>query len=294
MPYKANKIYYDGSHYIAVPKENFPSRKCGKAARKSSTQTDSVKTKFEAAYAESQALPKRERKQHIAKRLQDDFATVEEANEYARRQTERKRNNACKRYTRLLRKVYLQGKWDYFVTFTYDNDKHTEESFRQSLRNTLKHLVSRKGWKYIGVWERSASERLHFHGIFYIPEHAMIGELKQVSDYSTKQHRMQTTYQNTHFSRRFGRNDFKAIDKNEVIESVRYLLKYIEKSGERLVYGGDLPTYFKSDITDEDIVCPTGVDGKKMLLYDDFNCWEDGCLVGKVSPETISRLPKCN
>lgn len=294
MPYKASKIYYDGSHYIAVPKENFPSRKCGKAARKSSTQTDSVKTKFEAAYAESQALPKRERKQYIAKRLQDDFATVEEANEYARRQTERKRNNACKRYTRLWRKVYLQGKWDYFVTFTYDNDKHTEESFRQSLRNTLKHLVSRKGWKYIGVWERSASERLHFHGIFYIPEHAMIGELKQVSDYSTKQHRMQTTYQNTHFSRRFGRNDFKAIDKNEVIESVRYLLKYIEKSGERLVYGGDLPTYFKSDITDEDIVCPTGIDGKKMLLYDDFNCWEDGCLVGKVCPETISRLPKCN
>ena len=116
----------------------------------------------------------------------------------------------------------------------------------------------------------------------------MIGELKQVSDYSTKQHRMQTTYQNTHFSRRFGRNDFKAIDKNEVIESVRYLLKYIEKSGERLVYGGDLPTYFKSDITDEDIVCPTGVDGKKMLLYDDFNCWEDGCLVGKVSPVILS------
>lgn len=294
MPYQASKIYYDGSHYIAVPKENFPSRKGRKTARKSNPQTDSIKAKFETAYAESQALPKRERKQYIAKRLQDDFATVEEANEYARRQTERKRNNACKRYTRLWRKVYLQGKWDYFVTFTYDNDKHTEESFRQSLRNTLKHLVSRKGWKYIGVWERSASERLHFHGIFYIPEHAMIGELKQVSDYSTKQHRMQTTYQNTHFSRRFGRNDFKAIDKNEVIESVRYLLKYIEKSGERLVYGGDLPTYFKSDITDEDIVCPTGVDGKKMLLYDDFNCWEDGCLVGKVSPETISRLPKCN
>ena len=294
MPYKASKIYYDGSHYIAVPKENFPSRKCGKAARKSSTQTDSVNAKFEAAYAESQALPKCERKQYIAERLQNDFATAEEAKEYARRQTERKRNNACKRYTRLWRKVYLQGKWDYFVTLTYDSDKHTEEAFRQSLRNTLKHLVSRKGWKYIGVWERSASERLHFHGIFYIPEHAMIGELKQVSDYSTKQHRMQTTYQNTHFSRRFGRNDFKTIDKNEVIQSVRYLLKYIEKSGERLVFGGDLPTYFKSDITDEDIVCPTGIDGKKMLLYDDFNCWEDGCLVGKVCAETIARLPKCN
>ena len=140
-------------------------------------QTDSVKAKFEAAYAESQALPKRERKQYIAEQLQDDFATVEEANEYARRQTERKRNNACKRYTRLWRKVYLHSKWDYFVTFTYDNDKHTEESFRQSLRNTLKHLVSRKGWKYIGVWERSQRERLHFHGLFHISANAMIGEL---------------------------------------------------------------------------------------------------------------------
>lgn len=294
MPYKASKIYYDGSHYIAVPKENFPSRKCGKAARKSSTHTDSANAKFEAAYAESQALPKRERRKYVTEKLQDDFATAEEAKEYARRQTERKRNNACKRYTRLWHKVYLQRNWNFFVTCTYSDEKHTEQTFQKTLRNTLKHLVSRKGWKYIGVRERSASERLHFHGIFYIPENAMVGELKQVSDYSTKQHRMQTTYQNTHFSRRFGRNDFKTIDKNEVIESVRYLLKYIEKSGERLVYGGDLPTYFKSDITDEDIVCPTGIDGKKMLLYDDFNCWEDGCLVGKVCAETISRLPKCN
>lgn len=107
-------------------------------------------------------------------------------------------------------------------------------------------------------------------------------------------HRMQTTYQNTHFLRYFGRNDFKAIDKNDVVQSVRYLLKYIEKSGERLVYGGDLPTYFKSDVMDEDIACHTGIDDRKALLFDDFNCWDEGCLIGKVSPETISQLPKCN
>ena len=294
MPYRASKIYYDGSHYIAVPKENFPSRKCGKAARKSSMQSDGIKAKFETAYAESQTLPKRERKQYIAERLQDDFATVEEANEYTRKQTERKRNNACKRYTRLWHKVYLQRNWNFFVTCTYSDEKHTEQTFQKTLRNTLKHLVSRKGWKYIGVWERSASERLHFHGIFYIPENAMVGELKQVSDYSTKQHRMQTTYQNTRFSKQFGRNDFKEIDKNEIVQSVRYLLKYIEKSGEKLVYGGDLPTYFKSDIMDEDIVCSIGVDDRKKLLFDNFNCWDEGCLIGKVSPETISQLRKCN
>ena len=256
MPYQASKIYYDGSHYIAVPKENFPSRKGRKTARKSNPQTDSVKAKFETAYAESQALPKRERRKYVTEKLQDDFPDKTQAEEYVKRQTERKRNNAYKRYTRLWHKVYLQ--------------------------------------KYIGVWERSASERLHFHGIFYIPENAMVGELKQVSDYSTKQHRMQTTYQNTHFLRYFGRNDFKAIDKNDVVQSVRYLLKYIEKSGERLVCGGDLPTYFKSDVMDEDIVCHTGIDDRKALLFDDFNCWDEGCLIGKVSPETISQLPKCN
>ena len=294
MPYRASKIYYDGSHYIAVPKENFPSRKGRKTARKSNPQTDSTKAKFETAYAESQALPKRERRKYVTEKLQGDFPDDKQAEEYVKRQTERKRNNAYKRYTRLWHKVYLQRNWNFFVTCTYSDEKHTEQTFQKTLRNTLKHLVSRKGWKYIGVWERSASERLHFHGIFYIPENAMVGELKQVSDYSTKQHRMQTTYQNTHFLRYFGRNDFKAIDKNDVVQSVRYLLKYIEKSGERLVYGGDLPTYFKSDVMDEDIACHTGIDDRKALLFDDFNCWDEGCLIGKVSPETISQLPKCN
>ena len=294
MAYQDCKVYFDGGHYIAVPKENFPSRKGRNIPKKNSPQTDTKKIKFETAYAESQALPKRERKQYIEEQLKEEFATAEQTKEYVKQQTERKRNNAYKRYTRLWRKVYLQRTWNFFVTFTYDNEKRTEQTFQKTLRNSLKHLVNRKGWKYIGVWERSASERLHFHGIFYIPENAMVGELKQVSDYSTKQHRMQTTYQSTHFLRYFGRNDFKAIDKNDVVQSVRYLLKYIEKSGERLVYGGDLPTYFKSDVMDEDIVCPTGIDGRKALLFDDFNCWDEGCLIGKVSPETISQLPKCN
>ena len=294
MAYQDSKVYFDGGHYIAVPKENFPSRKGRNIPKKNIPQTDTKKIKFETAYAESQALPKRERKQYIAEQLKDEFISEEQTKDYVKQQTERKRNNACKRYTRLWRKVYLQGTWNFFVTFTYDNEKHTEQTFQKTLRNTLKHLVSRKGWKYIGVWERSSSERLHFHGIFYIPENAMVGELKQVSDYSTKQRRIQTTYQNTHFLQKFGRNDFKEINKNEIVQSVRYLLKYIEKSGEKLVYGGDLPTYFKSDIMDEDIACSIGVDDRKKLLFDNFNCWDEGCLIGKVSPETISQLRKCN
>lgn len=294
MPYQESKIYFDGSHYIAVPKENFPSRKGRKAVKKTVIQADTPKERFETAYKESQALPKRERKKYIAEKLQDIFPNTEETAAFVASNIERKKINAAKRRIRLMRKVYLQ-KWNFFVTFTYDSTKHTEETFKKTLRNTLKHLVNRKGWKYIGVWERSASERLHFHGIFYIPENAMTGELKQVRDYSTKQHRMQTTYQNTRFLRQFGRNDFEELNtKSDIMLSVRYLLKYIEKSGEKLVYGGDLPTYFISDVMDEDIVCPTGVDDRKAVLFDDFNCWDEGCLVGKVSPETISQLRKSN
>ena len=122
----------------------------------------------------------------------------------------------------------------------------------------------------------------------------MIGTLEQVTDYDTKKHRKQTTFQNTHFLKHFGRNDFKAICKWQVSASVKYLLKYIEKSGERLVFGGKLPTYFVSDILDKDIVCPIGIDDRKILLFDSFMCIDEGVLMGKVSPEVIEKMPKAN
>ena len=62
----------------------------------------------------------------------------------------------------------------------------------------------------------------------------------------------------------------------EVQHSLGYLMKYIEKSGERLIYGGDLPTYFVSDVMDEDVICPYGIDDRKAVLADDFTCMVDG------------------
>lgn len=148
----------------------------------------------------------------------------------------------------------------------------------------------------IGVWERgNETNRLHFHGIFYIPENGMIGTLTEITDYSTKKHRKQTTFSNTHFLERFGRNDFKEICSRDLTHSVNYLLKYIEKSGERIVYGGDLPTYFKSNILSNDIICGYGIEDKKLLLFDDFTCIDDnGVVMGKVSPEVIAQMPKAN
>ena len=190
----------------------------------------------------------------------------------------------------------LQREWSYFCTFTFSDEKHTEEGFRKSLRNTLKHLVNRKGWKHIGVWERGGENgRLHFHGIFYIPPDGMVGEIVETKDYNTKDHRMQTAHQNTYFLERYGRNDFQPLGSPEEVQhSLGYLMKYIEKSGERLIYGGKLPTYFESDVADEDILAPYGIDDRKAILADDFTCMVDGEVIGKVSPEVIAKMPKVN
>lgn len=297
MPYRAAKISFDGSHYVATPKENFlQGHKRRRPAHPLSEQETEQKEQFEAAYKESQQLPKKERKAYMRKAMEEAIPDKEQRKEYVERNNERKQTNAIRRRVRLSKKVNLQREWNFFCTFTFSDKLHTEESFRKSLRNTLKHLVSRKGWKHIGVWERgNETNRLHFHGICYIPPGGMVGELTETQDYSTKDHCMQTAHQNTYFLERYGRNDFQALGSPmEIQHSLGYLMKYIEKSGERLIYGGKLPTYFVSDIMDEDILCPCGIDDRKAVLADDFTCIKNGEVMGKVSKEVIAKMPKAN
>lgn len=304
MNYANMKIYFDGGHYVGIPQGAYPSgkgckRRVVKAMQQLSLTSESPpetpKERFEKAYKESQSLPKRERKAYIKESLATDFSSKDELNAFVAKHTERMKTNAIKRRTRLMRKLNLQT-WDYFVTFTYSDELLSEETFRKKLSNTLKHLVARNGWKYVGVWERGEdTNRLHFHGIFYIPDGKMIGKLEEVKDYDTRNHRMQTTYQNTHFLKQFGRNDFKDIaTQDDISEAAKYITKYMEKSGERLVYGGKLPTYFRSDVLDEDVICTFGVDDRKVLLFDNFTCINEGEILGKVSKEIIAQLPHCN
>lgn len=297
MSYRAAKISFDGSHYIATPKENFPQgHKRRRASRPLTDEETKKKAQYETAYKESQKLPRKERKACIQKAMEEVILDKERRQEYIERQNERKKVNAIRRKVRLSKKVNLQREWSYFCTFTFSDEKHTEESFRKSLRNTLKHLVNRKGWKHIGVWERGVETgRLHFHGIFYIPPGGMVGEIVKTKDYNTKDHRMQTAHQNTYFLERYGRNDFQPLGSTEEVQhSLGYLMKYIEKSGEKLIYGGKLPTYFVSDVIDEDILAPYGIDDRKAILADDFLCMADGEIMGTVSPEVIEKMPKVN
>ena len=84
------------------------------------------------------------------------------------------------------------------------------------------------------------------------------------------------------------------LDKRLLGESLAYLMKYIEKTGERIVYSKGLYQYFISDIMDEDIVCRIGQEDKKLLLYDDFKCWDEGLYMGRASPEVIDKMRKSN
>ena len=122
----------------------------------------------------------------------------------------------------------------------------------------------------------------------------MVGIFETKIDYSTTNHQMQTANQNTYFLERFGRNDFKPINENELSQAIRYLTKYMEKTGERIVYSKGLGTYFVSDIVESDIVCTIGKEDRKILLFNNFYCINDGEVMGKVSKEVISQMPKSN
>lgn len=263
--------------------------------KKVRSRTMTRKELFEELYQKSAGQSRSARKKFIVRNMKPYFKDEDSTIKYVEVQLERKLRNLICRRIRLTRKVNLQD-FNYFCTFTYDGAKHTEESFMRKLRGCFKMMCHRKGWKYVGVWERSPEKkRLHFHGLFYIPDGAMPGELVEVKDYSPIKKKVQTTIQNTYFNERFGRSDFKTVDDRSMLgEAIAYLTKYMEKTGEKMVYSKGLPQFFISDIMDEDIVCPYGIEDKKLLLYDDFRCWDEGVLMGKVSKDVIDRMPKEN
>ena len=45
---------------------------------------------------------------------------------------------------------------------------------------------------------------------------------------------------------------------------------------------------------DEDIVCTIGQEDRKLLLFDNFMCLDQGEIIGQVSQEVIDKMPKSN
>ena len=287
------KIYYDGSNWIAIPHTERPYKQ--RRPRDKPEKSERLQ-QFEKSFAKSKGK-RAKRKAKLLQEFAPMFKDEDEAVNFVEQHFDRLSRNRWERYKRMIRRGYT-NRWNYFCTFTYDSEKHTEETFRKKLMNTLYHFSSRRGWRYIGAWERGdLNERLHFHALVYIPEGQMPGELEEHEDYSTKRHRREKSIQNSFFNERFGRSDFSAVNNiYEVGDSIKYMLKYISKNDEKIVYSRGLKTYFVSDILDEDIICPMGDEehGFKYILSENFTCIRDGEIIGKVCLEVIEQMPRAN
>ncbi len=153
----------------------------------------------------------------------------------------------------------LNNDWNYFVTFTYDDKKHNEESFVKTLKKKLQNLHTNYGWLYMGCFERSKTDRLHFHGLLYVPNGAMRGNIRQEEYYDTTSHKRAISYINEEFEDKIGRNDFKPITKLDLTftHALDYILKYISKSDNKIVYSRGI----KDDVFclmdfEDNIICP--------------------------------------
>ena len=89
----------------------------------------------------------------------------------------------------------------------------------------------------------------------------MPGGFEIQDSYSFSNKRRQKTKESTYFRERFGRNDFEDLNTERALGgAVTYILKYIEKSGEKIVYSRDLPQFFIGDIMENDIASPIGIE----------------------------------
>lgn len=264
------KVYSDGGHYIAVPA-------MAKLAAYSRNRFYSKTAKdymFDSAYFDAikWGLKDRERVAYIKSVLMTEYPDDGTLDGYIECKSKLKINNYFKRRKRFKRKAYLND-WNFFVTFTYDERKQTAESFRRKLRRCLSNLHTRRGWRYMGVFERGKdSDRLHFHALLYVPEGQMVGALEEVKDYDTRNHKMQVTYRNSFFFNAFGRNDFEPLER-EALKSghtINYLLKYLGKTGERITYSRGIPAEMVTEIDERDVVTELKDFVMKYVLFDDI------------------------
>ena len=235
------KVYHDGSHYIARESVKGRNRTVTRRGR------SALITLFDILYDETiknDIATDEEKKRYITDRLINDYCVdTPDIDIFVEENFGRKTRNIWQREKRFRRKAYL-NRWNFFVTFTYDGKKHTEETFIKRLRKCLSNLHTRRGWRYMGVTERGEeSGRFHYHFLMYIPDGQMVGKLYKKRDNSKKHGTVQETISNEFFERKFGRNDFEEIIMNvNGGNAVEYCLKYMRKTNTRGIYSRGIPT----------------------------------------------------
>lgn len=269
------KIYNDGGHYVAT--RVFQSCVSNSYKQKPKCRED-IDILFDSLYMQAQKDGLKDGK--IDKSLTDFirngilrlFPDFPDLNSFIANKIKRKRHNLAVRKKRARRKAYM-GKWNYLVTFTYDDKKHTVQTFRRKLKKCLFNLAVRRRWRCMGYFETGKeTDRLHFHCLMYIPTGEMVGTITERKDYSTEHGKMQITHVNSFFEKTFGRNDFMELSDGELRHgnALEYILKYIGKSNERLVCIGKVPTEIYKRLTVNDIVTEFTDYVTKYVLFDDI------------------------
>lgn len=103
----------------------------------------------------------------------------------------------------------------------------------------------------------------------------MLGKIYEKEDYSTAQHKMQITHPNTWFEQNFGRCDFEELTDMKVRHgnTMEYIMKYIDKTGERIVYSRGIPTEIEKELPQTEILSEYYDFTAKFVLADSAINW---------------------
>ena len=145
-----------------------------------------------------------------------------------------------------------------------------------------------------GLFDRYSpeKERLHFHGVFYIPDGEMLGKITEKKSYSPQEGRMKTRYENSFFQEAFGVNDFQEVSEMTVKHghAFEYILKYMEKQGERIVYSRGIATEICKKMDNRAIITAFTDYVEKFVLFDDVISWETDIMRYKPKQMTMIDL----
>ena len=233
-----------------------------------------LRTVFDKFYEIWQNEPKKRRRELLIEAMLPFHADRKYAAAFVDQNSERKRQNEKSRIRRAMRKCNLNG-FNYFVTFTYSDEKLTAERFYNKLRAYLKNKVRRNGWKYYGVWEGiNGEKRLHFHALMYIPQGTMPGELVKEKSYNTNRKRMVETTSNTEFNEKFGRSDVEEIIMPLKDLAYRYVLKYLDKGG-KAMSSRNCPESIQGWMSEEDLICESDYTENQYIAFSGCRIAED-------------------
>lgn len=117
---------------------------------------------FDEFYAKYRGLPRYKRQAAIFRRMRPYFKDADSARLYVEIHMRKKIRSLIARRVRMMRKVNLQT-FNYFVTFTYSDELHTEESFREKLKKLfIPFLYAQRVEIYRCLGTQSRKEKIAF------------------------------------------------------------------------------------------------------------------------------------